>query len=93
MNGVNTMAKAKTEETQQEVATALIEVPLVPETNSSVESIFVTLMPRHKRFFKRFRQSLHVSGATYESGNGTLRHVDTNAGVIHWILDQFTKAD
>ena len=68
-------------------ATAMIEVPLV-ETQGSVDAVFVTLLPRHRRLFHRLRRSLHEAGETYKGGANDDKHVDTNAGVFHWLLDQ-----
>lgn len=74
------------------IATAMIEVPLVPSetVHNTSREVHQRILPRHRPFFRRLRYSLAEQGATYLNERGIRVHVHSDSGVYHWLLDQFT---
>lgn len=71
-------------------ASGLIEVPFLPDDGRGRGAILVKVLRHHQPFLRRLYRTLNLNGATYRTKNGT-RHVDSPAGVGHWLLDQFSQ--
>lgn len=57
------------------------------------QHVYWTILPRHRRAFRLLRDALHAQHATFTNQQGNRQHVDSNAHVLHWLLDQVQIAD